>query len=470
MSPTSSFPVLPVALALLFAGCARSEDGAPPPLGSLQFPTGIAITPEDPTVPTRLLVVSSNFDLRFRSGVLHAFDLATLDRLIEEAPPNPACPAANPSCAPVNVPDITSAFVGAVEIGDYGGQVAVAQLAPGLQRAFVPVRGSNSVVAADLDASRLACSFGGTLCVTGGASFPRPDPYSIVVSLGNLYVGHFSTTRISPTGGVIGTAKADAHFWSLGGGALQTIDVGNTAIGGLAAGGCRPGADGAPICTLYASGRSMDAGNQQVFLFDFQAGVPILGPLFSRNLAPQENGADSRGIAVSSDAADVFLATHFPAALAVIDVTRIPSLPTDGCILPEGTVVPPGAACPELPPATGETPRFATADQIPSPIGPNSVVTIPRTLPDGSPSDLVAVTTTDGIAFFDMRVGVLAGFVTGLGGTPSELAVRPNGAGVRIYTPSFSQGTIGVVDLLELFRPESARVVARLGRVQEGAF
>ena len=92
-----------------------------------------------------------------------------------------------------------------------------------------------------------------------------------------------------------------------------------------------------------------------------------------------------------------------------------------------------------------------------------------RALPGGGASDLVLVTTANGIAFFDGRAGVLAGSVEEVG-SPSAFAVRQNGEGVRLYVPSFNRGTLAVVDVPDLTRPAGARVVAILGAQQEGAF
>ncbi len=455
------------------AACASPEDGTPQPPATLAFPTGVALTPEDPALPQRLLVVSSNFDLRYRAGLLQAFDRAAIDALADEAPPAPSCPPADPRCMPVDVPSLAPALVGAVEVGDFGGEIGVAALGPARMRAFVPVRGNQSVVAADLGPDGIVCAEGGgTDCVGTGVTFPRKDPYSVAVSLGNVYVGHFSLNSLpgtGPKGGVIGTAAVDAPFWSLGGGALAEIPVGEgSAIGGLSAGGCRTAGDGAPICTLFASGRSRLGLTQEIFAFDFQPGVPMASRLFSRNLYAQEFGFDSRGIAVSSSGAAVFMASRSPNALAIVDVTRLATLPSDGCVVPEGEVVPPGMACPDLPPPTGSTPAFRTTELVTAPTGPNAVVSLPRSLPGGGTSDLVVMTTDGGLAFFDTRAPVLAANLGGLGATPSAIAFRPAGTGFRLYVPSFLRGTLAVVDLPDPFRPETARVVARIGPVQEG--
>ena len=104
------------------------------------------------------------------------------------------------------------------------------------------------------------------------------------------------------------------------------------------------------------------------------------------------------------------------------------------------------------------------------PPSPNVVVTIPRQLPDGSNSDLVIVTVERGLRFYDTRSGTVAGAVEEGGKAPSSVAWRPHGTGVRLYVPSFGRGTLAVIDVPDLFRPADARVVANLGRVQEGGF
>jgi hypothetical protein len=428
------------------------------------FPTGIALTEEDGAFPQRLLVVSSNTDLRFRSGRVHAFDREAIDRLVDEA----VAGCTEPGCPPVDVTDLSEALVGSVELGDLAGQIAVASLeGPGLPpaRAFVPIRSRRTVVAFDLDPEGIRCAGPGDECLVGGAAFSRNDPFVVEAALGQVYVGHGSLGR-EPTG-IIGMAAADAPFWFQGGGAFLPLDVGPTAIGGLAAGACRVELDGSPTCTLFANGRSRVDGIQRILAFDFRQGALIAGPLFSRNLAPMQDGFDSRGIGVSTSGARAFLANRFPDALATVDVTRLPNLPSDTCLLPPGVTLPEGAACPDLPPAEGERPRFATVDLSPSPDRPLVVRVIPRALPSGGTSDLVAVTTQRSIAFFDGSTGALVGNLEGVGGAPSDLVARVRDGGLRLYAPSFEGGFVAVVDLPDPFLPGEARLVARLGKPQE---
>lgn len=453
------------AAAAALAGCAGDEDRGPAlDPARFHFPSGIALTEEEGAFPQRLLVVSSNTDLRFRSGRVHAFDRETIDRLVDEA--TAGCP--DPSCPPVDVRDLSPALVGSVEIGDLAGQIAVSPLdGPGLPpaRAFVPVRGRDAVVALDLDAAGIRCAAPGDECLEGGAAFSRPDPFVIEAALGQIYVGHGALGRQST--GIIGMAQADAPFWSRGGGSLLPLDVGNTAVGGLASGACRIDGGGAEVCTVFANGRARIEGIQRILAFDIRRGALMAGPLFSRNLAPQQDGFDSRGIGIGTEGTRAYLANRFPDALAVVDVSRLPDLPSDTCLLPPGVELGEGAACPYLPPNQGDRPRFATMDLSPSPEGPLVVRVIPRALPAGGTSDLIAMTTRRSIAFFDGPSGALVGNLEGVGGGPSDLVARPRGTGLRLYVPSFERGTVAVVDLDDPFRPGEARLVARLGPPRE---
>ncbi|WP_373047929.1 hypothetical protein [Vulgatibacter sp.] len=447
--------------------CAEEVPREPPPLDQLFFPTGAALS-SDGTV---LLVTSGNFDLRYRSGVLHAFDVAALDRLADEADGEP-CPG-TADCAPPRNADIGSALVDSTEIGDFAGQLGLGSVG-GLDRAFIPLRGSDTVLAVDVapgsaDGDVLRCvRQNDERCL--GASFPRRDPFSVAVLEGNVYVGHIGRDGDDDPIGLIGAARADDDaLWREGDGEFARIGLGEQPAGGIAAGACRDEAEGR-TCTLFATARTLEQGFNPVFLFDFRAGELRTSPVFSLNVFGQQRGLDTRGVAVSSDGNAIFVAERFPDALATIDVSRTGEQRFDGCVVPSGEQLPPEGSCPPGPvPLGGEEPRFVTADLVPVPEGPNAVFVIPRTLPGGGTSDLVVVTNDDGLYFVDTRTGLASGAVENIGIAPAAVAVRPNGTGARLYVPSFGEGTLAVIDLPDLFRPSSAEVVAILGNSQEGA-
>ncbi|HKP64114.1 MAG TPA: hypothetical protein VJV78_45575 [Polyangiales bacterium] len=74
-------------------GCNLDNPGDEPPKGLLYLPTGLLLSAPDPDVaPRYLYVVNSNFDLRYNSGSLQAFDLDELDRKVTDCDkPGPDC-------------------------------------------------------------------------------------------------------------------------------------------------------------------------------------------------------------------------------------------------------------------------------------------------------------------------------------------------------------------------------------------
>lgn len=59
-------------------GCYDQGDGVDPPLGDLYFPTGLALS----AGATRLYAISSDFDLQYNGGALHALDLVRVRSLV----------------------------------------------------------------------------------------------------------------------------------------------------------------------------------------------------------------------------------------------------------------------------------------------------------------------------------------------------------------------------------------------------
>lgn len=65
-------------LSVAATGCYDQGDGIDPPLGDLYFPTGLALSAGH----TRLYAISSDFDLQYNGGALHALDLTRVRALI----------------------------------------------------------------------------------------------------------------------------------------------------------------------------------------------------------------------------------------------------------------------------------------------------------------------------------------------------------------------------------------------------
>ena len=65
-------------LLLATSGCYDQGDGVDPPLSELYFPTGLALS----AGATRLYAISSDFDLQYNAGALHALDLVRIRALV----------------------------------------------------------------------------------------------------------------------------------------------------------------------------------------------------------------------------------------------------------------------------------------------------------------------------------------------------------------------------------------------------
>jgi DNA-binding beta-propeller fold protein YncE len=72
--------------AALSSSCNLENPGDEAPAGALYFPNALAISNETGTAPRFLFVASTNFDLRYRSGALHALSLDEIDDAIAACP------------------------------------------------------------------------------------------------------------------------------------------------------------------------------------------------------------------------------------------------------------------------------------------------------------------------------------------------------------------------------------------------
>lgn len=72
-----------LALAAMLGGCDLENPGDEAPVGSLYFPNALVISNEPEGAPRFLFVASTNFDLRYTSGTLHAFSLDAIDSAIK---------------------------------------------------------------------------------------------------------------------------------------------------------------------------------------------------------------------------------------------------------------------------------------------------------------------------------------------------------------------------------------------------
>lgn len=73
-----------LALGAALSGCDLENPGDEAPVGSLYFPNALVISNEAEGAPRFLFVASTNFDLRYTSGALHAFSLDAIDAEIQK--------------------------------------------------------------------------------------------------------------------------------------------------------------------------------------------------------------------------------------------------------------------------------------------------------------------------------------------------------------------------------------------------
>jgi hypothetical protein len=71
-----------IALGATLASCNLENPGDEVPVGFMYFPNALVISNETDVPPRFLFVASTNFDLRFRSGALHALSLDKIDEAI----------------------------------------------------------------------------------------------------------------------------------------------------------------------------------------------------------------------------------------------------------------------------------------------------------------------------------------------------------------------------------------------------
>lgn len=465
LPPLPNVSALRTSAALLLAAALGACAVSDPEGGRVDIPPGILYFPSGAArAGDLLLVTSSNFDLRFQSGRLSAFSIAAIDEAIQAAGAPEGCPTGD-ACRPVELISLPEP-VDTVKIGDFSGEVAVARVGTGL-RAFVPVRSESAIVAVDIGADgTLTCARGGGEdCVGDGVSFAVEDPFQVLVLGDRVYVGHVQRTG-SRTNGVIGAAAASGALWTRSGaGRLATIQLGETAVGGLA-GTCTE-----PTCTeggtVYATGRTTAAEPPVLYAFDFVGPTLISSSVSTLDLTSQADGRDLRGIAVSASGEQGWVVWRAPDTLASIDLTRIPARTPDACAIAAGASLP-DEGCPagQLSPGIVPVPAFDVSGAVPTPAEPRALTAIPRTLPDGTTSDLLVLTARRGLSFYDTRTGMFAGEVQATGDVPAAVVAVPRGEGVRLYVPSFASGRLAVVDVPDLFAPYTARVVALVGEAQ----
>lgn len=456
------------------SACSGSGPLKAPP-DRFYYPAGLAHLDAPASDAGVLLVANGDFDKRFGAGTFMAVDL---DRVSPPLPPFGQAPAAKvPQIGQLSPTGTTPAQV---QIAPFAGEVAVLAVAPQRFRAFVPTRSERMRLFA-IDVSlegggvALSCHQPGTGapegdCVSGApqlsplefeqsaSGVPRaPGPYGVGVRaracgaacptpggcdcgdqascapsgvcqrngevLGDVFVTHVSQAD-SPVGSGTNARGyvvrldsfepkvTQASFIGVDAGATSSVAVGRR--------------------WAYVSGRYLSPTGDLIRLVSGEGG----GTVRSAALQDALRVAEARGIALSADERRVYLVGRAPDVLVI------------GAI--EG--------------AESDAPSIRPVRSIPLPEGPNDVKVLARP----GRSDLVAISCTAAgvVVLYDDDVGNIVSQVSGVGVQPFALAVDQRGAGARLYVGNFQDGRVAVIDVPELARPHTARLVAHLGQQQ----
>lgn len=507
----NSFALLALAA---IAGCETSVAKTLPPLDSagvyFQFPTGIAVR-KPASGPTVLLVVSSNFDLRYdqaTGGTLLAVDPeASADTRPTQLQ---TCRSA---CAPANDQTCLAActrieVVGAARMGSFGGDVAYADsyacpqlssLRPGaLTRVVAVSRSQNSAYWMTLDDSgQLACDGS-----PGACTIPLVNPNSSQLNTG-MGDAFGVTIACSDLGGtpdpmngnttrqasafITHLQAANGEGWVTEVPLISSRDCNSTdstcAVNtppippaGLSPGDLRfqdlgahgesySGAYDASSGRLYITSRIGQVGTTPLRWLDFTTPllmpIPELPQVKTRkigqfNLYPALHGSLTRSLALSRDGSRGYLAVQLYDTVQAASTGDFIVLATLLVVL-------------DLTPDPTGAPRFTVLNTVPIPSGPGQVKVLPKRT---GKRDLVAVTCTDdgSLVLYDDEVSALVASI-GLdrGGDPkaagnSILGKQPFGLAVEesarttgcqlggsscdfLYVASFERGWVNVIEV-----------------------
>lgn len=450
MTPKLAKNLVAVACGLSLIGCPGGRPEATPPADAFYFPTGVFHVDDPAQSEGVLFVVSSNGDRRFDYGSVTAINLGRLSNL-------PAFGSPVASSGPAVITELGIAPQSIAYITSFGAELAGWHAADGFWRLFTPARSEeqklHAVDALPLEAADAApelkcvpangdgsrnCSGGGWSLVANQrdvtTSQPRgPAPIGVTVNqaTAEVWVTHADpgdTPRGSAQGYTPWLIRTDAanpsitndNFISLNnGGGTHAVAVSDRWA--FASG--RFHSTGTSLTRVVQSGE-VPSGSRVVFATGMEADVRV---------------GEARGIALSSDHRRLYVAARAPDALVVADVAGADvAAPAQPVVRPV-RIVP----LPELPQAVRALPRPGRSDLV-----------------------LVACSSAGVLALYDDDVGDLVSQVTGLGQQPNSIAVDMRGAGARIFVTNFTDGRVAVIDIVDLNRPQEARVVAHLGRSQ----
>mgnify|MGYP001168315984 CR=1 FL=1 len=332
------------ALFLGLSACLGSTEGISPPGDELIFPVAIATVNGD----SHLLVVNSNFDLRYNAGTLVAFDLSLLDGTGEWDPQTgiltlPAGVSLDAFCDDVTSDTCTVDEAGGIDAAEtirLGAYASDLDVTPAGDRALIPVRGEQTIIMVDLlaDGDLMDCGEGDDrmcdaahrIAQDGSVSLPI-EPYSVRTM---DYVREEGGATVTETlGFVTHRAGGEVSLFSV----ARRVGDGPTVFENRlikVIGGVVEGAAGIAVNPLsrdiYISGQRDPTPHVAVLRVetDLDAGGSyLLDPWFSQaatiSIASQlYGGTDARRMAVSPDGTTGFILVQSPPSLLKVDLTR----------------------------------------------------------------------------------------------------------------------------------------------------
>jgi hypothetical protein len=437
---------LALLLGLLSVGCGPKSVPNPPPRDRFYYPTGLLHADVAGSTDGVLYVTSSNIDRRYDSSVVTAVDLSKLGTAL------PPLGQAVPTSGPIQIPQLNVAEDNQVYVHSFASELAAYPLPSGGLRLFTPSRSEgDNLHAIDANGASLKCYHGSNprSCLADAPSLtaeeksatgkPRaPQPFAVAVAAnGQGYVTHLGAADFP-----VGSARNLETYLVSFNAASPQIDPSsfiNLACGEIGGGNTGSASDIAlGQRYAYITGRRFDTSlpANTVRLFDRTATAGSGCALRYPRLQFTFPVFESRGTAVGTGERRLYIAGRTPDTLVVVDVQD----------------------------ALGNNPRLAVVKTLPLPAGADSVEVIPR----AGRGDLVAITcTTAGmLVFYDEDLGELIAQVPGVGSQPTSLAVDQRGGAARLYVSNFGDGRVAVVDVPDVNRADTARVVAHLGEVQ----
>lgn len=455
-------------LLALFSACEDPSILTTPPLDRLYFPNGLSHLKVAGKTNGVLLVANANSNKLYGTGSLVAIDLDAL----------PDLPPMGGNGSIVKILDLGVGVRQSAAIASFASSVNVIEQEPGVRwRLYVPTRSErNRIYQVDLtfDGATpvLSCVGGGSgqNCLDTGLSLtprefefsatgiPRaPQPYAVAsqvrscttvaeccpiespdcgrscnagscvgrdsVALSDLWVTHTQQAD-SPNGTNTNLRSYIVH--------IESDDFNLTANSFVPIGF---GASNSAVAFgpwVYLTGRIVQPSPNLLRMVSRDATTIV-----NTGLETSFRVSDSRSLVLSSNKKRFYMVGRVPDTLLVTNVYD----------------------------AQSALPSVSFARAVPMVDAANEAQVIAR----AGKGDLVVVTGSTfvgSLAIYDDDLGDVAAIINGIGSQPAYVTVDNRGTSARLYVSNFLDGRIAIVDIPDLARPQSARLVGHIGRQQ----